>query len=265
MLKHTMVLGVCAILCGLVAGCGYGVTAGEIADSYGTLNSSGLRPKTVDLIQSGQADKMIKDGIASVQNRVISTANGRMLVTEYLIEGSIYRVELRPAVDPTDNVGRRRLRYGHIRDEHEMTSISGLELQCLWSALKNHSYAGEAQVAYRAWKGRDGKVRPVLVDKNTTVSDWNHHEKGVDVSIRTKNYPITTMWFRGLVTDGRAKAAWSTPHPTKTWDRATLNAMDGRWVMYSPGPGVKIPPFVNSELCDKIRCLQNHNENQPNE
>lgn len=261
MMKNAMYLAVGVMLCGLLAGCGYGATAGEIADSYGVLNGWNLQPSTADLIQSGKADEMVQNGTATIRNRVV----GRNLVTEYLIQGEVYRVELRQRIDPTANIGCTRLAYGHIRDDYDKTSISGLELLSLWSTLKNNSYAGEATVAYRSWRGsKDRETRSVATVKGELVEEWLAHDTALDVTIRTRNFPITTMWFRGLLSEGPLGKNTSEA-PYRSWNKAKRGTLDSRWIMLSPGPGVKVPPFVNMDLCDKVRSLQAWNENHNNE
>ncbi len=265
MLKHTMVLAVGVLLCGSLVGCGYGSTAGEIADSYGVLNGWGLQISTAALIQSGKADTMVQDGTATIRNRVICTTEGKKLVTEYLVNGEVYRVELRSAIDPTENIGCSRLAYGHIRDDEDKTSISGLELQSLWNALKNNSYDGKAEVAYRSWRGsKDRKTRPMQTAKGELVTEWLNHDTAVDVTVRTRNFPITTMWFRGLLSEGVLKKNLSEA-PFRCWNKTERGKFDSRWIMLSPGPGVKCEPFINPTLCDKVRCLQAWNKNQPNQ
>ncbi|MCD4825222.1 MAG: hypothetical protein K8S55_11515 [Phycisphaerae bacterium] len=251
MLKKATFLTLGVALCGLVVGCGSGTTPAEIAQSYGILNRCDLQPGIAGIIQSGQADKMIENGQAAVRNRVVGSGKDRILVTEYLIQGEVYRVEVRRAINPTENVKEKNLSFANSKQGTEYSSITWGHLLRVWRTLKNESYEAQAAVAYRAWRGLDGKVHGVKVVKGE-VPDWQVTENVLDLTIGTKKWPMVTMWFQGLTSDGRQSSGGVQP-PNDDHVNTDIFAQDGRWLMTAPGPGVQCVPFVNTKLYDVVK------------
>ncbi len=261
MREKALLLVVGVFLCGLVAGCGGGSTAGEVAESYGLLNNWDLQPRIAEVIESGQADKMIEDGHAKVRNRVNGVGSSRVLVTEFLIHGEVYRVEVRRAFNPMQNVPSFQVRFGEAKQGFESKIISWLNLAGVLDALQNNSYEARAEVAYRAWKGTDGTVHGVTV-RPGLKPEWQPSPKPLDLFIRTKSWPIPEMWFRGLTTDGRRSSLkrgdcnydFESQIPIR--HSKSEFSCDGRWYIMNPGPagftGTEVLPFVNLELYNAI-------------
>jgi len=241
MREKALLLIVGVFLCGLIAGCHGGLTAGEVAESYGLLNKKNSQPMIAELIQSGQADKMIEDGRAEVRNRINGFGYNRILVTEFLIHGEVYRVEVRQSINPMQNVPPGRVRYGESKQGLDSKIISWFNLSRVYKALKNDSYEVRGEVAFRPWKGTDGTVHGVNV-KPGRKPDWQPSPKPLDLFIRTKGWPVPDMWFRGLITNEQSSKEPFGP--------------DGRWNMMNPGPadftGTEVVPFVNLKLYDAI-------------
>jgi hypothetical protein len=115
--------------------------------------------------------------------------------------------------------------------------------------------------------------------------DWNVSGQDVSLILRTADWPVTTMWFRGLASDGRREDPHRGAHPDAMdeakcpcqsggknadnefqtaggYDHANqhMAAHDYRWIMESAGPGVNglrtdvdgRTYFVNLELWDKL-------------
>jgi len=252
MLKKATFLMLGLVSVGFIAGCaGSGTTAAEIANSYGVLSPSA----TTDIFQSGQADQMVDRAQTKIRNRVAGSGKDRILVTEYIIQGQVYRVDVRRAVDPTHNVAWDRLRYARCSQGPNQWVISWGHLIKTWSYPKNHSYEGQPSVAYRAWRGRDDRVRGVKVTSGKRL-DWNPTDGAVNLVIRTCEWPFVSMWFRGLTSDGRRPAGGVLP-PDRTPENESISAPDGRWIMESAGPGTLCPTvvdgrgyFINLKLYD---------------
>jgi len=257
MREKALLVIVGVFLCGLIAGCGAGSTAGEVAESYGLLK----QPKIAAVIESGQADKVIEDGHAKVRNRVNGAGSSKVLVTEFLIHGEVYRVEIRRAINPMNNLPARRVRFGKAKQGFDSKIINLFNLSRVYGSLKNDSYEQQAEVAYRAWKATDGTINGVKV-KAGPKPDWQPSPKPLDLFIRTEEWPVPEMWFRGLTTDGRrsslkrGEANYDFENQIPVRHTKSEFSCDGRWYMMNPGPagftGTEVLPFVNLKLYDAI-------------
>jgi len=243
-------LAVAVSFSALTVGCGGGTTAAEIAQSYGILNRCDLQPKIASVVQSGQADAMVAEGIARKRHRVNGIGENRVLVTEYLIEGEVYRVEVRRAIDPTVSINASQIVYAQSKIGPEEQLIIGLKLLNIWSVLKNNSYEARPEIAYRAWRDLKGQVHDVLVQKGPEP-EWTTSDRCLNLCIRTKKWPIVEMWFRGLTDDLRGSASGAGENDL---------APDGRWITESAGEGVQGQRtnvdgqtyFINLKLADAI-------------
>jgi hypothetical protein len=156
------------------------------------------------------------------------------------------------------DVPSARIQYGTCKEGGDEKTLEWLRLAAVWAALRDHSYEAQAEVAYRAWRDTDRKVHDVIV-REGPVPDWALSENDVNVYIRTKVWPMATLWVRGLTTtlrrdDGHAglnDPTWHGPHygaPPGSGQSAeeTLPVPDGRWIVESAGPGVQgLPTDVN--------------------
>jgi len=81
--------------------------------------------------------------------------------------------------------------------------------------------------------------------------EWDRSDKSVNLCVRTKIWPIVTLWVRGLSADAR--------HPSNGGGIDEL-VCDGRWILESAGPGVQGQPtdvsgqtyFINRKLYKTI-------------
>jgi hypothetical protein len=275
MLKKAAVWTVGVALFALTTGCGSGRTPAEIAESYGILNRYGLQKDIAGVIQSGQADYMIAAGHAHVRSRVNGCGKDRVLVTEYLIQGEPYRIEVRRAINPLEDVYSAEIMSAHSRQGQIEQSIDGFQLCAVKSALKNDSYEGEAVIAYRAWQDLDGKIHPVRVMKGKTP-DWQPTDNAMNLTVRTRgDWPGITLWVQGVTSDGRRRDPkygqhdWASDGPYSGMpqdspagnpETSDADAVNGCWIIQSPGPAVSGQPtqvngqtyFVNLELYDAI-------------
>jgi len=250
MLRKAWFLTAVVAFSALAVGCGGGSTAAEIAQSYGILNRCDLQPKIAEVIQSGQADAMVAEGIALKRHRVNGSGQDRVLVTEYVIEGEVYRVEVRRAINPTMNIGADQIVYANSKMGPQEHLLIGLKLLKVWSVLKNDSYEAQPEIAYRAWRDRKGEVHDVIVKKGPEP-DWIINDSCLNLDIRTKHWPIVEMWFRGLTSDLRESASGAGQNDF---------APDGRWITESAGEGVQgqrtdvngQTHFINLKLADAI-------------
>lgn len=249
-MRKVCFLSIAVLMSGLLAGCGGGTTAAEIAQSYGILNRCDLQPEIAGILQSGQGDVMVAEGMARVRHRVNGSGKHRVLVTEYLIEGEVYRVEVRRAIDPTMNIPASEVVYANGEMGPKKKLLVGLELRKVWSALKDHSYEARPEIAYRAWRGLDGKVRDVVVRKGEEL-EWTTGPANLNLCVRTKKWPMVDLWVRGLTSDQRTPSSGAGENEPAT---------DGRWILESPGEGVQGHPteingqthFVNLKLADAV-------------
>ncbi|HPS52720.1 MAG TPA: hypothetical protein PLK08_04120, partial [Phycisphaerae bacterium] len=157
MRRNLLVLVLAAAVMTLAVGCGSGYNAAEIAQSYGILNRCDLQPKIASIIQSGEADKMIDTGSAAVRYRVQNCGSNRLLVTEYLIQGEVYRLEVRKAFNPLKNVPADSIRYAYYDKMLDRDYICWFQLSSVINSLQNNSFSAEYVVAYRAWLDLNGK------------------------------------------------------------------------------------------------------------
>jgi hypothetical protein len=276
MLKKAALLTVSVTLIALTSGCGgAGRTPAEVAESYGILNRYGLDKDIAGVIQSGQADYMIAQGHAHVRSRVNGRGKDRVLVTEYLIQGEPYRIEVRRPVDPIKDVREYEVMAGYARQQSDEQELLGLRLDKVASVLKDDSYEAKPVVAYRAWQDLEGKVHPIRV-MDGSMPDWQPTDDAMNLTLRTRgDWPIVSAWIRGITTDGRRRDpeygdhewAWDGPYSGKPQDSPSGNpatssahAVNGQWIIESPGPGVPGQStevngrthFVNLELYDAI-------------
>lgn len=234
----------------LTMGCGGGSTAAEIAQSYGILNRGDLQPKIAAVVQSGQADAMVAEGIAKKRYRVNGGGDSRVLITEYLIEGEVYRVEVRRAIDPTMNIAASEIVYANSKLGPREQLLVGLKLLNIWSVLRDNSYEAQPEIAYRAWRDLKGEVHDVVVKKGPEP-EWTTSNHSLNLSIRTKKWPLVEMWFRGLTSDLRQPESGAGENDL---------APDGRWITESAGEGVQGQRtdvngqtyFINLKLADAI-------------
>lgn len=267
MLKKAALLTVSVALLACLGGCGAGQTPAEIAESYGILNKHGLSKDIAGVIQSGQADYMIASGHADVRTRINGSGDDRVMVTEYMIQGEPYRIEVRRPVDPIKNIWASEVMNGYARKGSDEAELHGLRLSDVVSTLKKDSYEAEPAVAYRAWKDCNGTVHPVRVMKGKTP-DWQPTDATLDIVLRTRgDWPGVDCWIRGMTTEGRRRdpdydAAKESPSGNP--ETSEPQAVNGQWIVESPGPGVQgqrtevggLTHFVNIELYDAVLGLE---------
>lgn len=262
MLKKWIVPALCTAMTISATGCHtwYGsMTAVEVAKDEGILNIDDDEADVVSLIQSGQADKMLREGRCKVKHDIRGPEGKKVLISRYLVGGETYRIEVRPQVNPMKNVARRRLRYVRYVKGDDNSYIANVSK--LYNCITEDSFDAKPEIAYRAWKGLDGKLHPITV-MAAPAYDWRSHQKDLHLYIHTKEWPLSSMWLRGLTSEGRRKPPgglfaddfYNYNLATSTLETETQDtrACDGRWVMESPGPGVNTPPFVNFKLYDAI-------------
>ncbi len=250
MLRKAWFLTAVVAFSAMTVGCGGGSTAAEIAQSYGILNRCDLQPKIAEVLQSGQADAMVAEGIAKKRYRVNGSGEGKVLVTEYLVQGEVYRVEVRRSINPTMNINADQIVYANSKLGMREQLLVGLKLLKIWSVLKNDSYEAQPEVAYRAWRDTKGQVHDVAVSKGPEP-EWIISDRCLNLNIRTKKWPIVEMWFRGLTSDLRLSDSGAGQNDL---------APDGRWITESGGEGVQGQRtdvngqtyFINLKLADAI-------------
>lgn len=257
MRMNLLFLGLAAAVVTLAAGCGSGYNAAEIAQSYGILNRCNLQPKIASVIQSGEADKMITNGSAAISYRVQNSGSSKILITEYLIEGEVYRVEVRKTFNPLKNVPSDSIRYAYFDKGLDKDYICWFQLSSTISSLRNNSFCADYVVAYRAWRDMSGKVHPVRVEQGETP-DWTLAPEGLNLCLHTTLSPMQTLWIQGAVSDGRHKAldAKADDYDVRTGVQGhltnTATANDGRWLLIADGMSgrnMNEPiPFVNMDL-----------------
>lgn len=258
MLKIASYLVLALVSVSLLIGCGgSGTTAVEVVESYGILNQGNSDPEIASIIQSGQADTMIASGQAKIRHRAQGSGDRRILVSEYLIHGEVYRVEVRRAVNPMLNIELGRIRYGESVQGPVHGIINGWQMMAVYNCLRDDSYEARPAIAYRAWEGVDGKTRGVVIEEGE-APQWTQSQNDLSLLLRTKDWPVVMMWFRGLTSDTRRAAPTDdfVQYNANTFAVAAegqgVNACDGRWIMESPGPGVQVVPFINMELYEAM-------------
>ena len=256
MLDKGTVFALALIACGLATGCqqnDVAITAVEIATEEGILNGNGENTAVASIIQTGQADKMLEKSQAHVEHEIRSNRDVKVLVTRYKIDGETYRIEVRRQVKPMRNIALHRVRHTEYSQEHDSAYLHSKDI---YKCLQNDSYEAHAEVAYRAWKGLDGKVRRIQV-LSPEMPVWSPHENDLDLYIKTKEWPMAMMWIRGLTSDGRGRPVdgylnYNTDTLAVRNENQSIRGCDGRWVMESKGPGVLCRPFINTKLYSVI-------------
>lgn len=257
MQRNLLFLVVAAAIMTLAVGCGSGNTAAEIAQSYGILNRCDLQPKIASIIQSGEADKMIENGSAAVRYRVQNCGSSKILVTEYLIQGEVYRIEVRKTFNPLKNIPTDSIRYGYFDKMLDRDYICWFQLSSTICSLRNNSFSADYVVAYRSWRDLKGEVHPVRVEEGETPN-WVLAPDGLNLCLHTTLSPMEVLWIQGASSDGRHKAlcAPATDYDVKNGVAGhmtnTQSAADGRWLLVADGMSgrnMSAPvPFVNLDL-----------------
>jgi len=226
-------------LVGLIVATGCSTTATGIAESYGVLENLEL----VRIIESGKAEEMTRQGQADVRHREVSSGGREVLVTEYLLFDEVYRIEVREAINPIEGIANVDVQLAEVKQGDWEDTMRLFKLAGVLKCLRNDSYQARPRVAYRAWKGSDGKVHGIRVTEGN-VPQWTLSEDDLNLYIRTSLQPITTMWFRQVARPSEGSAM-----PTSS-----------RWIMESPGPRNPNDPlnlgqqkFINRELEALIR------------
>lgn len=274
------VVGLVGLLCWVAGGCDRGITATEIAESYGITNRYGLGNKdVVKIIESGQADAMIDSGQTRVRTWEKSYSGlfgtRRVLVSEYIIEGHVYKIEVRRAVDPLMAISADRFRWVEYGPRDRTVALEGMdETNKVVRVLRTCSFEATPEVAYTAWRGEDGKVHGVRVGQGTPP-DWPQGYT-LDLTVRTKEWPASIVSMTALTSDGRRENPRCWPYacamdgpilleapldsaarvvPNPRHDSDSIYAADGRWVMLAEGPGSMCKQFVNFELHKTLKGL----------
>lgn len=252
MLRRLSFLSVGVALCSLAAGCGAGMTAKTIASSYGTLNSGwffrGSQQRVVELIESGEADRMIEDGRASVRTIERRWGGHKILIKEYRIQGWLYRVDVHHSIDPVMDVlttNMRRVEYGP-RDR-ALRTINAVEMADIVGTLRTRSFNGIPETAYRPYVGTDGTPHPARAVTGESP-DWSD-QNAIDLILRTENWPMAVIHYRGCRPLGKAKTG-------------KANKPDGRWIVMDPGPAVPCRYFINKNIhrvMERIAFVQAYN------
>lgn len=232
-------LGLGLSLLGLLTTTGCSTTATGIAEGYGVLDN----PEIARIIESGKADDMIHRGQADVRHREVSSGGRDVLVTEYLLFEEVYRIEVREATNPLEGIPNAEVQLAEAQQGDWQETMRLFKLAGVLDCLRKDSYQARPRVAYRAWKGSDGKVHGIRVMEGN-LPKWPLSEDDLNLYIRTHLKPITTMWFRQVV-----QADDDEPMPRNS-----------RWIMESPGPRDPNDPlnqgqqkFINRELDGLIR------------
>lgn len=249
------------IVFAMTAGCGSGSTAAEIAESYGTLGHCPvccvLSKSTVKVFESGQAETMVASGQASTSTSEKTVGFRRVLVTEYRIQGEVYKVEVRRAINPLKSVGCEKVRWFEYGPKDRTVPIDDIfSMMVVSEAIRNHSYEADGEAAYRAYRGSDGKVHGVRVEPLVkSGAEWKS-DYTLDLLVRTKDWPTGLIWFKGLTSDNRHFA---------TDCANAMHRSDGRWTMVAAGPGMTgadradgTPDpvsFYNYKLHGVLQCL----------
>jgi hypothetical protein len=228
-----------ASLCCGVLGCAQ--SASEIASSYGVMNSLGFNEKTAALFESGKADALIEAGKARVSHREC----GDVLVTEYTIAGEVYRVEVRKKIDPTEGVASWQVHWANAVEGLRKKHITGFQMISVWSTLRDDSYEARAEIAFRSFKDSEGKTHRVRTAQAPRI-EWLAGENVENLYIRTKERPVSQMWFRNTGGADSETGMWC---PTDVFH---TGGIDARWTTVSPGPGKQTPPFINLKLQQAI-------------
>jgi hypothetical protein len=218
---------------------------------------------------------MIAAGHAHVRTRVNGSGEDRVLVTEYLIQGEPYRIEVRRAINPLANIRNVDIVNARTQQTWKEEYYWGLGLCRIKSILENDSYEGKPVIAYRAWQDCDGNIHPVRIF-NGQIPEWTPGDEAMNLTLRTQaDWPSIVLWIRGVTSEGRRRDpaygahnwAWDGPYrgtpqdsPAGNPETSEAHAVDGRWILESAGPGVQGQPtevdgrthFVNLELYDAI-------------
>jgi hypothetical protein len=239
MRNRTLSFLLVASLCCGVLGCAQ--SASEIASSYGVMNSLGFNEKTAAIFESGKADALIEAGEARVSHRVC----GDVLVTEYIIAGEVYRVEVRKQIDPTEDVASWQVHWANAVEGLRKKHITGFQMISVWSVLKDDSYEARAEIAFRSFKDSEGKTHRVRTAQAPRI-EWLAGKKAENLYIRTSEKPVSQMWFQNT---GNTESGTGTWCPTDVFNTGRL---DARWTTVSPGPGKQSPCFINLKLQQAI-------------
>ena len=220
------------------------------------MNLSNDATGVVSLIESGQADKMLEKGRCKV-NHEIRGQERRVLVSKYEIAGETYRIEVRRQVHPMRNILRSRLRTVTYKKGRTKSYVS--KAKKIYDCLEEHSFEAQPEIAYRAWKGLDGKLRPIEIYPAPRY-EWISNDDDMNLYIRTKEWPIPVVWIRGMTSDGRSNPVggendflnYNLTTGAMGSESQETRACDGRWTIESPGPGAGCVDFVNLELYDIV-------------
>jgi hypothetical protein len=232
--KAVRLLLVASLCCGVV-GCAQ--SASDIASSYGVMNSLGFNEKAAAMFESGQADALIESG----QARVSHSVRGDTLVTEYVIAGEVYRVEVRKQIDPTEGVAYWQVHWANAVEGLRKKHITGFQMASVWNILRDNSYEARAEIAFRSYKDSEGRTHRVRAEQAPRV-EWLAGENAENLYIRTSEQPVSQMWFQNTGNSDSGTGTWC---PTDVFQSGRL---DARWTTVSPGPGKKTPAFINLKL-----------------
>jgi len=247
MMKWASLLGIGAALC--VFSCGCSTTADGIAASYGTIGTSswykGAESRLVAMIESGEADRMVADDKTEKRTYAKGLGDNSVLVTEHLIQGVVYRVDVRNRVNPvtdifTSNV--RQVNYGP--PDRSLQVNEPIQRADVLQTIANRSFAGQAQVAYRAYIGSNGQFHPVrTMPGESPEASWSDRG-GIDLILRTDlKVGAGVTQFRGCRPNGLDR-------------NGRLLEPDGRWIVLSEGRGVSPTAyFVNHALHPEMKAI----------
>ena len=247
MVKWASLLGIGAALC--VFSCGCASTSDGIAASYGTLGtgvfSKSAENRLVAMIESGEAERIVAEGKDERRNYEKHVGGDTVLVTEHRIQGVVYRVDVRCRVNPvmdifTTNI--RQVNYGP--PDRSLQTNCPIQKADVLRTIANRSFAGQAQIAYRAYIGSDGKFNPVrTMPGESPEATWSDRG-GIDLIVRTDlKVGAGVTEFRGC-------------RPNGLDCNGRLQEPDGRWIVLSEGRGVAASMyFVNYALHPEMKAV----------
>jgi hypothetical protein len=135
------------------------VTAYSLAAKYGPITG-----KLAALVESGEADRIVRDGKAEKREYVLGSGRTEVKVTEHLVLGEPYDIETirRRYYDPLADIPDQKVRllvYGQNLKENTLRITAPREIRAVLKAVRSESYEEVWNRAMRDCQVSDGTWR----------------------------------------------------------------------------------------------------------
>lgn len=166
-----------SLLCALGAGCRPKPEADEPVSAYSIAKRYGpITGKLAELVESGEADRIVRDDQAAKREYVLGRGRNEVRVTERWVLGEPYQIETitRRYYDPLADIPDDRIRlivYGQNIGENALRITAPDDIRALVKAIRSDSYEEVWRMVMRDCRRIDGTL---VQGGGGRIGAWGH-------------------------------------------------------------------------------------------